>query len=400
MQPSNRTARQVGERAAIEPWLGVMAASCAAAAYLSVNFALPLLLPASINVYVAQPLLWSYLAVTIFLGWKYGVRNKPRMTGALLLMAVLAGAFQIAVFVIAGVFFGFGYSPYGHRWPMLLGNLVYVVSMLLAVEMGRACIVSTLGKRRPLLAVVLPSLFFCVLSLPAGTVTSQSDVIAFFRVTGETILPRITENLLASFLAIVGGPGVSIAYRGTLQAFEWLSPVLPDLPWTVTAFLGTMIPASALLVIQRPILPGSAGPVAARPQVAHASNAWLLIAAMTAALVWFDTGLFGVRPTLVSGVSMSPAFVAGDLAIIRDVPADDVKVGDIIRFRRGETYILHRVVAIKRDEIGALFITRGDANNVDDPPVPASALGGKLILIIPKVGWVGIGVRRLIESLR
>jgi hypothetical protein len=42
------------------------------------------------------------------------------------------------------------------------------------------------------------------------------------------------------------------------------------------------------------------------------------------------------------------------------------------------------------------FITRGDANNTDDPPVLASALEGKVVLTVPKIGWVTIGIRQVI----
>lgn len=378
-------------------WLWAPVIGWVALVYLIVNFVLASVLPGSLNIYVVQPLLWSSLALLAFLAWKYGVEDKPRLSKSLVLMAALTGAFQLALFIIAGMLFGFGYSPYGHRLPVLFGNLLYAGTLLLGMEMSRACILGALGKRSPLLALVSVSLFFAFINIPIARLTSISDPPTLLRVSGETFLPTVAENLLASFLALLGGPVASIAYRGTLQAFEWLSPILPKLEWTITAFLGTLAPALGLLIIGKHVLPQPASGGMARPRGTQSITAWVLVAATAVALLWFNTGLLGVRPTLVSGVSMSPALQAGDVAITQDISADAVGVGDIIRFRLGGTYILHRVVAIQNDGNEIRFITRGDANNVDDPPLPASRLEGKVILVIPKIGWVGIAVRELIE---
>ncbi len=94
---------------------------------------------------------------------------------------------------------------------------------------------------------------------------------------------------------------------------------------------------------------------------------------------------------------MEPALKAGDVVITREVPADNVEVGDIVRFQLGRSYVLHRVTEIQKVGSQIQFITRGDANNVDDAPLPESKMEGKVILVVPKIGWVGIGIRRLIE---
>jgi signal peptidase len=78
------------------------------------------------------------------------------------------------------------------------------------------------------------------------------------------------------------------------------------------------------------------------------------------------------------------------------VPPEEVAVGDVIRFRDGSFSTIHRVVEIQNEVGGITFITRGDTNDRDDPPVPARDLEGKVILTLPKIGWVSIGVRELI----
>jgi hypothetical protein len=58
---------------------------------------------------------------------------------------------------------------------------------------------------------------------------------------------------------------------------------------------------------------------------------------------------------------------------------------------------LHRVAEIQQTESGLQFITKGDANNAPDTtPVTADQIRGKLILTIPKVGWVSIAIKESI----
>ena len=92
------------------------------------------------------------------------------------------------------------------------------------------------------------------------------------------------------------------------------------------------------------------------------------------------SGITGFNLWMGEGKSMEPTFHAGDFIITRDVPASELKPGDVILFDNGERHVMHRIVSVALPENGdAVLITRGDNNPVDDPPVAASAVVGKLI---------------------
>jgi len=69
---------------------------------------------------------------------------------------------------------------------------------------------------------------------------------------------------------------------------------------------------------------------------------------------------------------------------------ENIHVDDIIVYQLGEAKILHRVVEVTGDETsGYSFITKGDANSAADPdPVAPDQVGGKVIMTIPKAGWL------------
>jgi hypothetical protein len=71
------------------------------------------------------------------------------------------------------------------------------------------------------------------------------------------------------------------------------------------------------------------------------------------------------------------------------VQADEVHIGDIIRYRQGDTFIIHHWSIMDRRG-GTTFITKGDANNAQAPSV-SRKLDGKVILVIPRLGWLSIG---------
>lgn len=113
-----------------------------------------------------------------------------------------------------------------------------------------------------------------------------------------------------------------------------------------------------------------------------------------------NASIFGYRFYTVMSNSMAPqvngpsgGFYAGDMVLVRGMKDNQIKSGDIVTFAVGDggSYLTHRVVE-KRNELngesGSYLITKGDANNTNDPPIETKRVFGKVILAIPKVGAV------------
>ncbi len=98
---------------------------------------------------------------------------------------------------------------------------------------------------------------------------------------------------------------------------------------------------------------------------------------------------FGYTPLIVETGSMAPVFDEDDLVLIRNSAEEaSYKVGDIICFHSGNSYVTHRINEITTDEEGiTVYITKGDANNApDDGSVRADQILG-----IYKTRWEGMG---------
>ena len=370
--------------------------------YLLIHLAFPEIFSGFARVYVAQPVLWSLLVLVVFSLSRHGPAPGLGFTRSFLWIGLLLGVFHVACLAIAGLFGGFGESPYSHRpYPMFIG-FAFWATALVGIEIGRAFVLRAFAGRHTTLMIGLVTLLFAALMVPVSRFTSLAsggEPMPFF---GGTFLPLLAENLLACFLAIAGGPLAAIAYRGILEAFEWFSPILPNLTWMVSAFVGTLAPVVGLLAVQG-YYSGEEehGAAEAKPKARRRSSltAWVITSVIAVALVWASFGLLGIQPITVISGSMEPSIRAGDLAIVRQVPTSDIEVGDVIQFQRGNGTTIHRVVEVRRHS-DYVFITRGDANNRNDSqPVLSDQVLGKVQLCIPKVGWVSIGVKKAINAI-
>ncbi|MBO4412702.1 MAG: signal peptidase I [Clostridia bacterium] len=78
--------------------------------------------------------------------------------------------------------------------------------------------------------------------------------------------------------------------------------------------------------------------------------------------------IIGFRPVIVVGGSMEPTFKRGDVILIKKIPQEQIKVGDILTYQlsKNDKYCTHRIIEI--DENGN-FKTQGDANDSPDPAI-------------------------------
>lgn len=103
--------------------------------------------------------------------------------------------------------------------------------------------------------------------------------------------------------------------------------------------------------------------------------------------------LIGYETTIVMSNSMSPLLQAGDVVVLRR--DDNYRVGDIIQFRRGEVFYLHRIVS----ETKSGYRTQGDFNPIADrQTVKKSEIYGTAIGVLRKLGNPLFEFRQLIQD--
>ena len=95
---------------------------------------------------------------------------------------------------------------------------------------------------------------------------------------------------------------------------------------------------------------------------------------------------------IVLSGSMMPMMMPGDMIIVNTINSENLKVGDVIAFKDpygASSIVTHRIISIDDSSGSRVFQTKGDANGIPDIfPVPSSTVIGKLVFVLPLVGYL------------
>jgi signal peptidase len=120
--------------------------------------------------------------------------------------------------------------------------------------------------------------------------------------------------------------------------------------------------------------------------------AGLALTALGVGVVTLGPRVLPFQTLIVISGSMEPVLPVGSVAILEHVSADQLAPGDVIAFRRPDrpdVVVTHRIVALDESSAGRGFITKGDANGIEDPwLVPAQGTGLRAVGAIPLLGYL------------
>lgn len=371
--------------------------------YLSAYELTPLI--ATGNWYFFLPIMmWSALAVGIYYIYRKAYSSNIlswRFSFITISNAAFFAVIQIFVFVLIGFTVGFGKNVMGASPISVTLNAMLLASNVFALEMGRSYLVRLLPKKKMGIGITLISLFFAVMLIPTTqfAVSGATQAIEF---VGIYFIVSLAQSIFATGLAVIGGPTSSLAYILTILGFVWLFPILPNPTWPIKSLLFTIAPIvgfASVYVLTSPYKLLSLGVISRREMVTRAFKkeggwgSWIVILAVFTLFVWFQSGAFGVQPSVIVSGSMSPSIEVGDIVITMPVQPDAVAVGDVISYRLEgvPAPIVHRVIDIDKTMSGIVATTKGDAvSSADAPVVLTSGAVGKVVYIVPKIGWVSI----------
>jgi len=353
--------------------------------------------------YLFYPLIitcWVALAlVSLVLGKRAGVNLfKWRLSMDMIYIGFFIAAVQVCTYFLLGFMSNFGNSPYAVNLFSIVIYAFYFISIALATELSRTLLLTSFSRKNVFLGFVISTIFFTIVSISPLQLLSlnSSNAVQTF---GQYVIPAFGSSLLATGLVIFGGPLASLAYLLIVQGFNWLSPILPNLAWPVVSLVTTIIPVVGIIVVFSAVQPyrlvrlGFAKrlEVIGRPKKSqNSSYFWLAVIIVITLFAWAQTGVFGVASAVEVTGSMTPAIHVGDIVVTVQTPATQIHIGDIVEYSTPDLPgpVTHRVVQISTNQAGELtFTTKGDANNAADPSIVAPSTIGKVVLIIPKVGW-------------
>lgn len=322
---------------------------------------------------------------------KKHVKGQVKHKQTVYIWAFNAAVAFIIMSLMAGFFDGFGKSPYDHSLMGILQNSIIIGSALVGQELVRAYVLnSTLGSGSKW-PIPLMIGFMTFINLPLAQLTNMTgsqDVMTF---VANIFLPTLSENILATYLVVYAGPIASVIYLGLVEAFEWLSPILPDLSWLTKGMLGMSVPIGALIMISQAYMKLTGHFKAYREKETKVYE-WLPVAVICVLIIWFTVGVFPIYPSAIATGSMKPGINPGDVVLVKKVQdradIEALQIGDIIQFKKESILVNHRIIDIVEEDGEMKYRTKGDNNSAQDADlVVAEDIKGTVVEVVPKIGW-------------
>lgn len=335
-----------------------------------------------------RAILWSGMVLLIWRLPKMRYRGKLKFQETLNQWAFNFAIIFVMISFGAGIIDGFGNSPYTNSIVGILMNILVIGSLVTGREFARSFLANSFGNSKNNIWLILLTLFMTFINIPIQMIVELKDFKDVVEYTAQYILPELSKNIMSLYLVLMGGPIPSIIYSGVIEAFKWLLPILPDLKWITTALIGTLCPIFFSMILKN-IYVSETKTLKIREIEEEKLGKTIVISVACIAIVWFSLGVFPIYPSVIATGSMEPLIMPGDVILIDKRDIKDIKMGDVVQFKREDIYISHRIIEIVDMGSEQDYRTKGDNNSVADSElVREEQIKGKVVGVIPKIGWL------------
>lgn len=342
----------------------------------------------SLFIYVLKPLFWCGIAVMIFLLPAQRYKSKLRFGNFINSWSFIFAVVYLCVQILAGLVDGLGKSPYDHSLSGIGLNIFSVGAILVGREFFRSYIIHTLTKKENYKVFLSVSLFMTVLAFPIEKYLDLQGYQSIVKFIAQYLLPEFSKNFLATYLVFLRGPVSSLIFLGTVETFNWMSPILPNLQWITAASVGILTPVFMFTAMQN-MYEVESKQCRKEDLKKEGLASFLVTILISVGIVWFAVGVFPIYPSVVVTGSMEPMIYPGDVILVKKTKdLKEIETGDVIQFKRDRIMISHRITEIITTDGVPNYRTRGDNNNADDSQlVKPEQIKGEVIKVVPKIGW-------------
>lgn len=351
--------------------------------------------------YIIKPLIWIFIGIIAFFFFKNEVTPNLKYKKDITFYIIVTLLIYYLIYFGLGYIKGFAHNPYDRSINGILNNLWTFIPVLLVKEYLRFYMINNVNKKRILLSALFIALIFALVDLNLYKFdTYFSTRLSTLEFIMHTLIPSVLVNLYLTYIVYYSGYKTSIIYLFFQQISLYILPILPDLEWSLTSIINCTIPFFSYLYINYMINKMDKTLNMKDNKVVDLKS-MLAMFTVILLMVAFGLGVFPVQPLVIASNSMYPKIKKGDIVIIQDIDVNDIKKGDIIRYKMDNYYVIHRVVMIAEDKDGLYFVMKGDNNdNVDLYPVRSSMVDGIIKFDIPYAGYPTLIVNKMVNPER
>ena len=330
------------------------------------------------------------LAIIMFL--VFGLyKNKSYLNGnviRIILMCILS--FFIVIYTV-GLFTGFNKTVVSVN-SYYLGRIILLnFAVIVAEEIIRYIIAKK--SIDSVIPLVIFTILMCILNIIIeinGLDFEERELVFIF--ISVVALPVISRELLCSYLTYKVGYLPSIVFKSIIVLYEFIIPIIPSLGNYLYSVFNVLLVYIIYMLSSKTIMYAEKS----NKYVKKASYivVYLPILAVLSIIIILVSGILRYKLVAIGSNSMKPIYFRGDAIIYEKVKnIDDLKVGDIIAFKKSDIILTHRISIINKTGNGYYIKTKGDNNNaVDYFDLNGSEILGKVEYKIKYIGYPTIWI--------
>ena len=349
----------------------------------------------TIYLYYINPLFWIVLAV-LLKNTINDVYRSLKIKKEIIYCTIICALIYVIIYMVSGLFLTFGKNPYFTTIKGFIINLWIFGTIIIAKEFIRYKLINNVYGKDKVKIAVLISIVYIIIDIGINKYISASfSMLMIVKEICQTIIPLIAKNILYSYIAMNSNYLPTLIYEMVTKLYLWISPILPNAPWAMTAIIDSTIPVILFLYARYIIYKNS---TLKSKQEIDAINPKCIVPFLIIVIlgIWFAIGIFPIKPVAIASGSMEKELYTGDIAIIKKCSANDVEVGDIIEYQMEGYTVIHRIMEKKQKKGEYFFVTKGDNNDTkDEKEVSESQLIGKVIFKVKYLGYPSIWINKL-----
>lgn len=350
--------------------------------------------------YLIKPLLWIFTSIVV----TYVIRRESQIFNFnrrdIRELALIGSLIYIIIYFLMGLTIGYTKSPLSHSVLGILQNFWSIIPVAIAHELIRDYLFKTTNYKRKWFIIVYVTIFFILLDININSATfAFASGSAMLKFMYKEFIPSVVLNTFLSYLVYKEGVVSALLFKIPYLLVFLFTPVYLSNNYALLCAIQVIAPLIIYFKIEETCNHDNAYGITIKVTAWDRIKKILIFGFLLLGLS-FTMGVLPYSPIIIASDSMYPLIKRGDIVVLQKTTLENVKIDDIIEYRLDKVSIIHRVFETKVDfNHGLVLITKGDNNQaVDHEYVTKEQVHGKIIMIVPKLGFPTLWFKELIQG--
>ena len=328
----------------------------------------------------------SITVITIYLIGRYGVmKDNNYLKGTVIKITISSLLIFFMTTFLLGLLLGFQKSVFSLNLSYLIKVVLVNALLIIMEELTRYIICrNTPHKKLPIIIYTFILVILDIIMEIKGY--NLNDRETFFIFSTTIVVPILTRHIICSYLTYKVSYVPSLIYNLTISLYMYLLPIVPNLGNYLYSVANLGLPYAIYFFVSKLSNYKDKGNTYNKLVIRRLVYVPVIVCLLI--LVILVSDLFSHTLIAIGSNSMVPKYERGDAVIYSKTDVGDIKIGEIIAFKKENKIITHRIINIKKEDKKILFYTKGDANNTPDSfVVESNEVLGVVKLSIKYIGY-------------